>query len=123
MAQGNVLVVEDEVAIRQLIELELSAAGFAVLHAGDGATALRLAQAERPDLFLIDFALPDMDGVDVITQVRAGSAAPIIVISGFADAAHKDVAMAAGATEYVIKPFDGEVLAELCRTLVSPPLD
>jgi two-component system KDP operon response regulator KdpE len=119
MSQGRILVVEDELAIGQLIDMELSAAGFEILHAPDGATAIRLAALGRPHLFLVDYALPDMDGAEVIRRLRAGSDSPLVVISGFTDAEHKDAAMAAGATEYIAKPFDGEVLADLCRALLS----
>ncbi len=119
MSHGKILVVEDELAIGQLIEMELSAAGFEVLRAADGATALRLAMAERPHLFLVDYALPDMDGAEVIRQLRSISESPLVVLSGYTDAEHKDAAMSAGATEYMAKPFDGEVLAELCRALLE----
>jgi two-component system KDP operon response regulator KdpE len=119
MSHGRILVVEDELAIGQLIEMELSAAGFEILNAPDGATAIRLATAERPHLLLVDYALPDMDGADVIRQLRALSDSPLVVISGFTDMEHKDSAMAAGATEYMAKPFDGEVLLELCQALLE----
>jgi two-component system KDP operon response regulator KdpE len=118
-SEGTILVVEDEAAIRQLIDMELSAAGFEILHAPDGATAIALATSERPHLFLVDYALPDLDGAEVIRQLRASSDSPLVVISGFTDAEHKDAAMEAGATEYIAKPFDGEVLAELCRALLA----
>lgn len=121
MSHGRILVVEDELAIGQLIEMELSAAGFEIVHAPDGATAIALAASEHPNLFLVDYALPDMDGAEVIRQLRAGSESPLVVISGFTDTEHKDAAMAAGATEYMAKPFDGEVLADLCRTLLGAP--
>lgn len=119
MSQGMILVVEDEPAIGQLIEMELSAAGFDVLRAADGAAALRLAIDEQPHLFLVDYALPDMDGAELIRQLRSISQSPLVVLSGYTDAEHKDAAMSAGATEYMAKPFDGEVLVELCQALLK----
>lgn len=119
MPQPTVLIVDDESAIRQLLDIELSAVGFSVLHASDGETALRLAADEAPSLLLVDYGLPDMDGDQLIQRLRALTQAPIVVISGYADAGHKDAAMAAGATEYIVKPFDGESVVEVCRSLLA----
>jgi two-component system KDP operon response regulator KdpE len=115
----RILAVDDEPSIRQLLDMELTAGGFEVLHAGDGETAVRLTADEIPDLLLVDYGLPDMDGERLIEELRAVSAAPLIVISGYTDAAHKDAAMSAGATEYLAKPFDGEVILGLCQSLLD----
>jgi DNA-binding response OmpR family regulator len=117
--ERTILVVDDESAIRQLLEIELSAAGFSVLHAADGEAALQAVVEARPQLLLVDYGLPDMEGDDLIQRLRAVTAAPLIVISGYTDPGHKDAAMAAGATEYISKPFDGEVIVELCRSLLD----
>jgi two-component system KDP operon response regulator KdpE len=115
----RILVVDDEASIRQLLEMELSAGGFDVLQAGGGESAVRLTSDERPDLLLVDYGLPDMDGDELIQRLRAVSAAPLVVISGYTDSDHKDAAMTAGATEYLTKPFDGEAILALCRSLLG----
>jgi two-component system KDP operon response regulator KdpE len=112
-------VVDDEASIRQLLDIELSGGGFEVFQAADGETAVRLTSDERPDLLLVDYGLPDMDGDELIHHLRAVSTAPLVVISGYTDSAHRDAAMAAGATAYLAKPFDGEAVVGLCQSLLG----
>jgi len=115
----RVLVVDDEPAIGRWLRLELGAAGFEVLTATDADDALRLATGEAPDVLVVDLTLPGVDGRTLVERLHAITPAPIIVMSGYVDAAHKDLAMAAGATEFITKPFDGETLAGLCRALLD----
>ncbi|MGE0227953.1 MAG: response regulator transcription factor [Dehalococcoidia bacterium] len=121
MASARILVVDDEQAIGRLLRLQLGFEGFEVLTALDADQALALATAERPDLLIVDLVLPGADGATLIERLRALTVAPIIVMSGYVDAAHKDLAMDAGATEFITKPFDGDVLAALCRSLLDLP--
>ncbi|MEU5871379.1 response regulator [Glycomyces sp. NPDC047369] len=110
----KVLVVDDEPQIARALRINLSAHGYEVTTAADGAQALRVAAAVVPDLVVLDLGLPDMDGAEVIEGLRGWSKAPILVLSGRAASAEKIAALDAGADDYVTKPFDiGELLARV----------
>jgi len=110
----RVLVVDDEEQIRRAVRMALRANGYEVIEAGDGETGLDLAAAERPDLIVLDLALPDMDGVDVCRRVREWSQVPVIVVSAARDDDAKVYALDAGADDYVTKPFSvPELLARM----------
>src|SRR6185369_14805840 len=85
-SRGTVLVVEDNPTTRKLFSLTLSTAGFEVLEAFDGASALESVRARRPDVIVQDLGLPDFDGVDLSNRLRAdlgGADVPIICVTGF----------------------------------------
>ncbi|MEU3650626.1 response regulator [Lentzea sp. NPDC034063] len=110
----KVLVVDDEPQIVRALRINLSARGYEVLTAPDGATALRLAADGKPDVVVLDLGLPDMDGTDVIAGLRGWTSLPIIVLSARTDSADKVEALDAGADDYVTKPFGmDELLARL----------
>ncbi len=110
----RVLVVEDEPALMRALRINLRARGYEVITAGTGRTALAEATRRPPDAVLLDLGLPDVDGVDVIGQLRAWSRAPVIVLSGRTGSGDKIGALDAGANDYVTKPFDiEELLARL----------
>ena len=71
----------------------------------EGATALRLAAVHRPDVVLLDLGLPDMDGVDVIKDLRGWSRVPVLVLSARPASVDKVAALDAGADDYITKPF------------------
>jgi len=101
----KVLVVDDEDAVRELIELYLKKEGFEVIHARDGKEALRLNGEHRPDLMILDLMLPELDGWEVCRQVRAGSKVPIIMLTARAEEVDRIVGLELGADDYVVKPF------------------
>jgi two-component system KDP operon response regulator KdpE len=110
----KILVVDDEPQIARALRINLTAHGYEVATAPDGAQALRLAAAMVPDLVVLDLGLPDMDGTEVIASLRGWTRAPILVLSGRAASAEKIAALDAGADDYVTKPFDiGELLARV----------
>ena len=110
----KVLVVDDEPQIARALRINLTAHGYEVVTAADGAQALRAAAAIVPDLVVLDLGLPDMDGTEVIAGLRGWTQAPILVLSGRAASAEKIAALDAGADDYVTKPFDiGELLARV----------
>ena len=110
----RVLVVDDEPGIRETLAITLRASGYDVETAADGEEALLSATAQAPDLVVLYLGLPDLDGVQVITQLRASCQAPILVLSGRRDSADKVDALDAGADDYVTKPFGmDELLARL----------
>ncbi|MFF7408889.1 response regulator [Streptomyces lydicus] len=110
----RVLVVEDEPPLVRALEINLKARGYDVETAPDGAHALRRAAARPPDVVLLDLGLPDMDGNDVIKELRGWSRASILVVSARRTSQEKVTALDAGADDYITKPFDmDELLARL----------
>ncbi|HTZ42924.1 MAG TPA: response regulator [Jatrophihabitans sp.] len=113
----RVLVVDDEPQIVQSLEMNLRARRYEVSTAGTGAAALQVAHDHPPDVVLLDLGLPDMDGVEVIHGLRAGSSAPIIVQSGRIGGSDKVGALDAGADDYVTKPFGMDELMARIRAV------
>lgn len=116
--QKDILVVEDDASIRNLITTTLQANSYHYETAVDGKGALLLATAKKINVMLLDLGLPDMDGVEVIRQIRSFSMMPIIVISARNDDQDKIEALDAGADDYLTKPFSvEELLARVRSTL------
>jgi two-component system KDP operon response regulator KdpE len=110
----RVLVVDDEPQILRFLQPALEASGYAVLHAETGREALRLAANAAPDLVILDLGLPDMDGKEVLQQMRLFSSEPVIILSARDRETEKIAALDLGADDYVEKPFAvGELLARL----------
>lgn len=110
----KILVVDDEPQIVRALRINLTARGYEVVTAADGAAALRAAAETRPDAVVLDLGLPDIDGTEVIHGLRGWSTVPIIVLSARVDSTDKVVALDAGADDYVTKPFGmDELLARL----------
>ena len=114
---ARVLIVDDEPQIRRFLKTSLIAQNYEVIEAVDGAEALRLAQREKPDLMILDLGLPDMDGVEVIRQLRAAgnNALPIVVLSARSGELSKVEALDLGADDYITKPFGMEELTARVR--------
>lgn len=118
MSGQRVLVVDDEPQILRFLKPSLGAAGFDVVTAATGAEALKAAATLAPDVILLDLGLPDMDGKDVIAQLRTWSKVPIVVLSARDREAEKIAAFDLGADDYVNKPFGiGELMARLRAAL------
>jgi DNA-binding response OmpR family regulator len=119
---SKILVVEDDQDIRQLLQLQLTAAGYETAFAHDGVTALSKARKERPDLILLDLGLPAGGGFVVIERLRALpelEMLPVIVVTA-RGAEEGEKAVALGARSYFPKPFDaGELVAEIRQALGS----
>lgn len=110
----TVLIVEDEPQLLRALQINLRTHGYRPVTAVDGASALTAATEHRPDLVVLDLGLPDMDGVQVITGLRAWTQVPIIVLSARHGSEDKVEALDAGADDYVTKPFGlEELLARL----------
>jgi two-component system KDP operon response regulator KdpE len=115
---SRVLVVDDDPQLSRALRITLRAAGYEVVTAADGRTALHEAAAEHPDLVILDLGLPDLDGTEVLAGLRPWFTGPVLVLSARVDSHDKIAALDAGADDYVSKPFDmGELLARL-RALV-----
>lgn len=109
-----IIVVEDEPQIRRLLKTILSAQGYTTFEAETGREALIAAATRKPDLLILDLGLPDVDGVEVIKQLREWSHIPILVLSARDQEAVKVAALDAGADDYLTKPFGAaELLARL----------
>lgn len=110
----RILLVEDDPQIRRFLRASLPTQGYELLEAGNGREGLALAAAHTPDLILLDLGLPDMEGIEVINQVREWSAAPIIVLSARDQEREKVATLDAGADDYLTKPFGvGELMARI----------
>jgi len=114
----SILVVDDEPQIVRALRASLSAHGYEVLTAATGEDALAQAAASAPDCMILDLGLPDMDGTQVITQLRSWSEMPVIVLSAREEQVDKVAALDAGADDYLSKPFGiDELLARIRATL------
>jgi two-component system alkaline phosphatase synthesis response regulator PhoP len=114
----KVLVVEDELKIARLVRDYLAEAGFAVLEATDGPSALALARRESPDMIIMDLGLPGIDGLDVTRQLRMNSAVPIIILTARSDETDRIVGLELGADDYITKPFSPRELVARIRAVL-----
>jgi len=117
----HVLVVDDSKTIRLFLSEQLKTLGFEVTEADDGRQALsRLKKMSQVDLVLVDWNMPEMDGLSFVRAVRAQSAyaaLPLMMVTTNADIAHISLALAAGANEYIMKPFTADILREKLELL------
>ena len=110
MDKKKILVVEDEKAIADILVFNLSREGYDTMAAYDGAEGLHKALTESPDLILLDVMLPEMDGFEVCRRLREHMACPIIFLTARIEDVDQIDGFAAGADDYVLKPFSLEVL-------------
>ncbi|WP_326637239.1 response regulator transcription factor [Streptosporangium sp. NBC_01755] len=115
---SNVLLIEDDVAIRTSLTRGLRDRGHAVSSAPAALDGLRLAVEERPDLVVLDLGLPDMDGLDLLRMLRAVSRVPVIVATARDGDAEMVRLLDAGADDYVVKPFSATQLDARIRAVL-----
>ena len=121
-AAARVLVIDDDPHLLKALRITLAAHGYAVDTAVDGASALAAASRQAPDLLVLDLGLPDMDGTEVLRNLRRWSAAPVLVLSARHGPPDKVGALDAGADDYITKPFGlDELLARLRALLRRVP--
>ena len=118
MNEALVLVVDDEPQILRALQTNLRGAGYDVAIAATAREALAAAAMRPPDAVILDLVLPDRSGVEVARELRSWSAAPILVLSVVGDEAEKVAALAAGADDYVQKPFGIDELLARLRALL-----
>jgi two-component system, OmpR family, KDP operon response regulator KdpE len=120
-----ILIVEDEPEIRRFLRAAFGVEGYRVVESTTGRRGSIDAGTHKPDLAIVDLALPDVDGIEVIRRIREWSPMPIIVLSARVQERSKIEALDAGANDYVTKPFGiGELLARVraaLRHVVRPP--
>jgi CheY-like chemotaxis protein len=117
-SEGRVLIVDDEIAIRLICRLNLRSAGFDTLEASDGASAIALARAERPDLILLDIMLPELDGWHVAEELAANDETreiPIVFLSARSESGDQIRGHGAGGVGYITKPFDPLAMTNVVR--------
>lgn len=118
MNLSRILVVDDEPQIQRFLKPALTAAGYDVIEAGTGAAALKAVATQAPDLVILDLGLPDMDGKEVIANLRGWSDLPVIILSARDRETEKIAALDLGADDYVEKPFGiGELTARIRTAL------
>jgi len=105
MGANRILIVDDEPQIRRFLRVSLVAHGFEIHEAANAREALQSASSDPPALIVLDLGLPDRDGQSLLPDLRAISAAPVIVLSVRADEHEKVRALDAGAADYIVKPF------------------
>src|SRR5262249_13075053 len=116
--EAIVLLIEDEAEIRRFLRTSLPAHGYRLYEAITAADGLAQAQARNPDIILLDLGLPDVDGTEVIRQIREWCAIPILVLSAREQEQAKVAALDLGADDYVTKPFGvNELLARMRAAL------
>lgn len=114
----TLLLVDDESKIVRLARDFLEHAGFTVLAAGDGRSALATVRGAKPDLIILDLGLPDMDGLDVTRAIRRDSNIPIIMLTARGAESDKLVGLELGADDYVTKPFSPRELVARVRAVL-----
>jgi two-component system phosphate regulon response regulator PhoB len=105
---STILLVEDDPDIRELVAYKLTRGGFKVVEAADGPAALQAARERPPDAVILDIRLPRLSGIEVCRELRAApatAAVPIIMLTGAVRLQELEQAYAAGATDYLVKPF------------------
>jgi len=110
----KILVVEDELALRETLSYNLIKQGYEAKVAADGVSALEIARGEQPDLIILDVMLPGLDGFEVCRILRREMSAPILMLTARADEIDKVVGLEVGADDYLTKPFSmRELLARI----------
>ena len=115
---AKILLVEDTPDLAQVIARELEAAGYDVIRAGDGLTALQLHAAHAPDLILLDWMLPKLDGLEVLRRLRRTSAVPVLMLTARGEETDRVVGLEVGADDYLTKPFSMRELIARVRAML-----
>lgn len=114
----KVLIIEDEKSISNFISTILNNNGYETLNASCGSEAITMISSHCPDLIILDLGLPDMDGLDILRQLRSWSSLPVVVVSARSHERDKVTALDMGADDYLTKPFGTEELLARVRTAI-----
>ncbi|MEO7745957.1 MAG: MtrAB system response regulator MtrA [Actinomycetota bacterium] len=121
--KGRVLVVDDDVALAEMLGIVLRGEGYDPVHCGDGEGALAVFREVRPDLVLLDVMLPGVDGIEVCRRIRAESGVPIVMLTAKTDTVDIVVGLESGADDYVLKPFKPKELVARVRARLRSTVD
>jgi two-component system KDP operon response regulator KdpE len=113
----KILIVDDEQSILRILVIKLGVSGYEVSTALNGKQALDMVQSFNPDIMLLDVLMPEMDGFQVIEQLRSSSSLPIIAFSARPEYAGK--ALSLGANDFIVKPFDVDDLTEKIQCVLE----
>lgn len=119
----KILVVDDDDALREMVGLVLSGAGYDPVFAADGLSAIEVFTESHPDLVLLDIMLPGQSGIEVCSQIRAQSGTPIIMLTAKGDTDDVVRGLEAGADDYVVKPHNGAELLARIKARLRPVVD
>ncbi len=113
--KGRVLVVDDDLALAEMLSIVLSQEGLDVAHVADGSSAVATFRDYHPDLVLLDVMLPGLDGMEVCRRIRAESGVPIVMLTARTDTVDIVVGLESGADDYIMKPFKPQELIARVR--------
>ncbi len=117
-SKGRILVVDDEPGVLSIVRSYLFKEGYQALEAQDGKKALDVFRREKPDLVVLDIMLPEIDGLDVLREIRKTSQAPVILLTARTEDADKLVGLELGADDYVVKPFSPRELVARVKAVL-----
>lgn len=118
----TILTVDDTASMRQMISFTLGSAGYEVIQAADGEEALKLAQGRKVDLVIADVNMPNMDGITLVKSLRALETykfTPILMLTTESQAGKRDQGKSAGATGWIVKPFNPEQLVNVVKKVLG----
>ena len=115
---ASILIVEDEVALSDVLRADLQAEGHVVCQAFDGPSALALVESQRPELVILDWMLPGLDGLSVCRYIRERHLMPILMLTARASEVDRVLGLEVGADDYVVKPFSTQELLARVRALL-----
>ena len=119
---ARILVADDDVDIRELVEFKLSTMGHDIIAVGDGAAAVEACRAQKPDLAVLDVMMPGVSGLDAIRQIRSDPSLadlPVILLTARAQESDVETGFDAGADDYITKPFSPRELASRVEALLA----
>ena len=116
---ASILIIEDESALNDLIRTELQAEGHVVRQARDGRTALQMVEEQAPQLVILDWMLPGLDGLSVCRQLRDRHLMPIIMLTARSEEVDRVLGLEVGADDYLVKPFGMRELLARARAALD----
>lgn len=123
MAEPTILVVDDEPTITEVVSIYLKRAGYRVLVADDGETALEILEEQPPDLVVLDLMLPDVGGLEITRWLRARGEMPIIMLTARREEVDRILGLELGADDYVVKPFSPQELVSRVKAVLRRTYD
>jgi two-component system, OmpR family, response regulator RpaB len=114
----RILIVDDEMSIRRILETRFKMLGFDTASAGDGEEALQMFEKFTPDIVVLDVMMPKIDGFGVTAQIRTVSETPIILLTALGDVSERIKGLELGADDYVVKPFSPKELEARVKTIL-----
>jgi DNA-binding response OmpR family regulator len=114
----TILLIEDATDLARVVRRELEQEGYHVLYAGDGVVGLQMFRSYQPDLVILDWMLPELDGLAVLREIRADSPVPVLMLTARTEEADRVIGLEVGADDYLTKPFSMRELVARVRALL-----